>query len=64
MTMRYRKILVAFALVVLAAWVTLNWMRSSSSPAPIEQPSPTGAIGPAPATFVPNDGTTPSATSP
>jgi hypothetical protein len=64
MTMRSRKILVAFALVVLAAWVTLNWVGSSPPPEPVNQPSPTGGIGPAPATFVPSDGTTPSATSP
>ena len=64
MTMRYRKILVAFALVLLAVWATLNWIGSSSRPEPTTGPSPTGAIGPAPATFVPSDRMIPSATSP
>lgn len=62
MSMRYRQLLVAFALALLAVWATVTWM-GASPPEPTDQPSPTGAIGSGPATFEPSDGE-PSSTPP
>ncbi len=59
MTMRNRQIIVAAALVVLAAWAVLTWSGSTATPGPSTGPSPTGAIGSAPVTFVPSEEASP-----
>jgi hypothetical protein len=59
MTLRNRQIIVAAALVVLVAWAILTWSGSTSTPEPSIGPSPTGAIGPAPVTFVPSEDASP-----
>jgi hypothetical protein len=59
MTLRSRQIVVTVALVVLAAWVVLTWTGSTATPEPSFGPSPTGAIGSAPVTFVPSEDASP-----
>ncbi len=59
MTMRTRQVAVAAGLVVLALWALLTWVGSASTPQPTTGPSPTGAIGPGPATFEPSEDASP-----
>jgi hypothetical protein len=60
MTMRTRQVIVAAGLVLLAFWLMATWMSSTApAPAPSNGPSPTGAIGPGPATFVPSEDDSP-----
>jgi hypothetical protein len=63
MTMRNRQFLVAAGLVVLAVWLTYNWMQSTAgAPEPSSGPSPTGAIGSGTFTFEPSATVGPSST--
>jgi hypothetical protein len=64
MTIRTRQVVVAGGLIILAVWALLTWAGSGPAPQPTAGPSPTGAIGSAPVTFEPSDGTTPSASQP
>ena len=60
MTLRTRQVIVAAGLAFLAIWAVTTWMGSAAPvPVPSHGPSPTGSIGPGPATFAPSEDASP-----
>lgn len=59
MTMRTRQVIVGAGLVILAVLALFTWVAPGAPPAPTLGPSPTGGIGPGPATFEPSDAGSP-----